>query len=787
MADQEFKYYAFISYSGKDEKWAKWLHTNLENYHIPAALCKNNPNLPKRIRPVFWYKKDLSGTKLKEALEKELESSRYLIVICSPDSAKSEWVSDEVQFFIDKGKCKYIIPFIVDGVPHSVDENKECFPESLRNLSREDEIRGISVQAEGRQHALVDVVATMFGVSFDILWQRHKRRRRKFHNLGIAIVVLFLLLAIGIYDYTRVKVEYYADYVDCWGIPEGCKFVVKSERKYREHCYKFEYERTPWGENGFYRWRVVRVLNVNSADLPTTAGLHVIEEFPKYPIMNIEYKDGSVSSVIYKDVKYRPLFKYDFSKYNDIVSCNVNVTRAEKQGESVYISSLIRTSPTSLYFDANPKIKRYTYERNLLGYITSVNFHANNDNDPDISKTLNENKCYGYKVELDSSGRIIGVVFLGKDNSFVCGKDGVGRVEYRYDDDGNVIYRGTYNDKNELVRCSSRYAYYTAEYDAHGNCTKKMFFNKDSVLCTTSDGYAILCNGFDSHGNMIERAFYGWNKKPYYAGNYRVHKLLLKYDEKCRRIELFSLGKDDSLCLNKYGYCSSKRKYDTEGNILEETYYDTKGTPCLRNGKIFKVSLKYINGNIIEEAYTDTIGQPCLHEDGYSSYTAEYDNENRKTIVSTWGVDGKLTLRDDGYAIRRIKYNDIGNVIEESFYDNYDLPCLHKNKYHKIRISKDESGNVIKEEYFDTKGKRCLNKYKLSVWNAEYNSTGFKIKEFYLDTHLQPTNNLYGIARKEFQLDELGNIILTTDYDSDGNVIDNASNDIFKILLKLFE
>ena len=110
-------YYAFISYCGSDEKWAKWLHKKLEYCHIPSELCKEHPNLPKKIRPVFWYKQDLSGTKLRKSLHSELNESKYLIVICSPESAKAFWVNDEVQAFIAQGKGDKIIPFIVSGTP----------------------------------------------------------------------------------------------------------------------------------------------------------------------------------------------------------------------------------------------------------------------------------------------------------------------------------------------------------------------------------------------------------------------------------------------------------------------------------------------------------------------------------------------------------------------------------------------------------------------------------------------------------------------------------------------
>ena len=45
-------YYAFISYSHKDEEWAKWLQHEFEHYHLPTTL-NGKPNLPERFRPIF--------------------------------------------------------------------------------------------------------------------------------------------------------------------------------------------------------------------------------------------------------------------------------------------------------------------------------------------------------------------------------------------------------------------------------------------------------------------------------------------------------------------------------------------------------------------------------------------------------------------------------------------------------------------------------------------------------------------------------------------------------------
>ena len=172
--------YAFISYNHRDVKMAKWLHKKLESYKLPTEI-HNEFEDSKYLRPVFRDQEDLDAGVLGDELRRHLESSKYLVVICSPNSAKSEWVSNEVRTFIEWGRLEYIIPFIIDGTPNSGDEN-ECFPKSLLEYVGEHpnrELLGISVEEVGREKAFIRVVSRMLEVSFDELWKRHERERKR--------------------------------------------------------------------------------------------------------------------------------------------------------------------------------------------------------------------------------------------------------------------------------------------------------------------------------------------------------------------------------------------------------------------------------------------------------------------------------------------------------------------------------------------------------------------------------------------------------------------------------
>lgn len=188
------EYYAYISYKREDELWAKWLQHKLERYRFPSNL-NGISNLPKNIRPTFRDTTDLTPGFLAEEIYKALRSSEWLIIICSPRSAKSSWVCKEAQAFIDSGRADHIIPFVIEGNPFSKDPDNECYPEALLKLTGIHELLAANINEMGREAAFIKVVARMFNLRFDTLWQRHKKAETKKKYGIITILSIFLILA----------------------------------------------------------------------------------------------------------------------------------------------------------------------------------------------------------------------------------------------------------------------------------------------------------------------------------------------------------------------------------------------------------------------------------------------------------------------------------------------------------------------------------------------------------------------------------------------------------------
>ena len=109
--EQNYTYYAFISYKREDESWAKWLQDKLEYYKLPSSLNGSEDNdTPQYIRPVFRDITDLRPGILSERIKEALDQSKYLIALCSPRYSQSVWCDAEIKRFIETNKASNIIP-----------------------------------------------------------------------------------------------------------------------------------------------------------------------------------------------------------------------------------------------------------------------------------------------------------------------------------------------------------------------------------------------------------------------------------------------------------------------------------------------------------------------------------------------------------------------------------------------------------------------------------------------------------------------------------------------------
>lgn len=178
------KYSAFISYNHRDRREAIRLHRALEGYRVPKRLrgCPSPLGvLGKRLPPFFRDRDELaSSSDLAAAVREGLEQSAFLIVVCSPNSAQSRWVNEEIRSFIAMGRRDRIRLIVVDGVPMSDDPALDCIPPAILEGAEGEPLAADARKGQdGRDGARLKVLAALLGVPYDELRQREAQRRQR--------------------------------------------------------------------------------------------------------------------------------------------------------------------------------------------------------------------------------------------------------------------------------------------------------------------------------------------------------------------------------------------------------------------------------------------------------------------------------------------------------------------------------------------------------------------------------------------------------------------------------
>lgn len=197
-------YKAYISYSHKDEAWAAWLHRALESYRVPRKLVGRETAegiVPARIRPVFRDRDDLSSSAdLKDTVKQALMASDNLIVVCSPEAAKSRWVGEEIREFARLGRGQRIFCIIVAGEPSDDGSVSNCFPPALAEIGLQEPLAAdVRKWADGKQVARLKLIAGLLGIRLDELRQRDLQRRRKrraLTGLGLAAAAALAVMTV---------------------------------------------------------------------------------------------------------------------------------------------------------------------------------------------------------------------------------------------------------------------------------------------------------------------------------------------------------------------------------------------------------------------------------------------------------------------------------------------------------------------------------------------------------------------------------------------------------------
>lgn len=229
-APKQYEYFGFISYKRANLDVAKFFQRSLEKFRMPVFLDEKDAPPPENrppessggfLRKIFLDKTDLdarSDDAYWIAINRALDGTRWLIVICTEKAAASDAVNREIMRFrethgVPGNPYNGVIP-VLAGSPEKV------LPPALKDWMIDDADNpgekiyaaaaannpnlvpgGGETKGSARRDALVTLISRMLGVRRELIQKRYaeEERREMLRKMAALAVAFVLVLAFAVW------------------------------------------------------------------------------------------------------------------------------------------------------------------------------------------------------------------------------------------------------------------------------------------------------------------------------------------------------------------------------------------------------------------------------------------------------------------------------------------------------------------------------------------------------------------------------------------------------------
>lgn len=570
----------------------------------------------------------------------------------------------------------------------------------------------------------------------------------------IAGIAAVLVLVGGFFwDYNRVKVRYYKDYAEQWGIPQGIGKISLRNRSHMTRMYRFEYQ---------YH-KLQRVSHVNSY-----GKIIDDDESERYerPIdQRFFYSaEKKISQIKAYDKSGRCVYVKSYNdKLNSVVFQYDDEFGTEKSLAFQTIGYIRTFDVTS---GSKSKISRWLLEYNENGYVTKIEYAGYQN-----TKVGDANGIYGRTYVRDQKGRVLEERYHGFDGVPKATSWGLGMKKFMYDEKDNWVRSEYYTiDGKPALDAEGGLYVFVLEYDKYGNLVSSLHEDSEGkLMLPQKNGIAANKYVLDNHGFQVERIILDVDKNPGYPSKEGYSKVVVEYDSNGydRRHTFYDV--EGNLCETSEGNSSVTFINDDNGNVLEVWYQGIDGNLVECTSGYAGVKAQYDEiGQRIELVYYGVDKKPFMTEDGLAGYRNEYNSLGLVTKQIHLDTELQPTYNENGVAIIRIDYDQRGNMTKLAYYDDKDKKLtLNNDKIAGWNSTFDDFGNEIARDYFDTKGERCLHSSGISGWTSKYDDQGRQTQYRYYNLK-KDLVSVDGVAGYDYKYDEKGNMIESTPIGTDG-------------------
>jgi tRNA A-37 threonylcarbamoyl transferase component Bud32 len=513
-------------------------------------------------------------------------------------------------------------------------------------------------------------------------WERAARLvRRRPARVALALVLCALLGAGAWYWATNLRqtVEYYAEEVHRWGVPEGIGPLTPEQVRHRALSCRF------LKRGG----RVERLEFVNSL------GHLVTQPMMSGPIVTVE------------DLSYTDRFVCAFDYSRDEAGRLLEEVARDATGDVVW--SFHYTGPDTGYYkdrrdlpapqvDSGAAYVRFS--RTPEGFDEELTFL-----DGFRQPQANANGAFGERHELDARGLTTKVTYLSRDSRPAPIHLGATAARFKHDDQGNVTELSYFDADDRPAMLSLNYSRGTVAYDRWGNFCGCTYYGPDGRRCRRKDGYGAFVIVPDERG---QRAYVEIRDVDDHVirGPEGFARLRLEFDDFGRPVVLRFFDADDRPCMGAAGWAVIRAGYDERGFRTWAAFFDEHDHPCRAAGGFARrTDAPSADRRSIETRYFNETGRPCGDLSGIEEWLATFDDRGFEIERQFRTHDGAPFTIPDGYAGWQDRRDDTGKLAERTYVGPDGRACRCRDGSCRWAATFDEYGRESSRRYFDIAGK----------------------------------------------------------------------------------
>lgn len=541
-----------------------------------------------------------------------------------------------------------------------------------------------------------------------------------------------IIIGVGgwFWDYNRVKVSYYKDYVEQWGVPVGIHKLTSEEVANRSQSYRIETQKR----------KVQRLSLVNSKG--SIISHHTTDDIDRPSDCRYYYnEDGKLDYVkIYLQCGRVEMIK-------DYVNSDLNVAvfryddglGTEKTLGAETVTTFTKNTDEGA---KKSRISRYllTYDEN--GHVTELRYAGFQN-----VRVADADGLYGRKYILDDLGRVREEVFIDQEGNVKATRYGL------------AIRTREYNDKDDAVR----FTYLSPSREPAGE--------KDL-------GIPVCHNHVDEWGNTVKQVYESLDGELMMRRDYNCNAMVMEY-AKGEMVSNGLLGLDGKpIYMKGDRYSYHVDSYDKYGFVNKIQYFDVDGNPALSSGFHKAEVVNDSKGNLLEVWFYDVEGSLVLNAGQSAGYKATYDSLGNQSSIMYYGIDRKPVMLMHGASGELCEYDRFGRMTSRSFLNTDSLPCYdNQNHVASSKYEYDPSGNLLSISFYTPNGDSLsLSNENVAGWRMKYDDMGNETERTFFDEKGKPCAIKYGYALVKNTYDENGNKKTDRYYNMNGQLVTEAGS-----------